>query len=296
MYFLLFSIVAIFTVMLFVPITVEASSITQTMNGGNIVTITHPDSLEVGEEFPITVSLENTGTEEIENIKLTLNFPVESFDNTTPNGRTVPSLLPSGLETLDFNFLVLSDTIPGTYYFELKYSQVIVRDGEFIRDGDLISIPIYFKTAKPEPKISVETTTNGVSSDLFEVPTRIVIEPTLPSEVFPNENFTMIVNITPSTNITNVSLQVIPPKELSFEGDLEKVIPLIEQYVLASKAFTLVLKEEVQEDKTIPFQVIVKYSVASQRMVYALLAEELAGPIHALELKTLTPSEDCADA
>ena len=39
-----------------------------------------------------------------------------------------------------------------------------------------------------------------------------------------------------------------------------------------------------------------KSRVARQRMVYALLAEELAGPIHALELKTLTPSEDCADA
>ena len=39
-----------------------------------------------------------------------------------------------------------------------------------------------------------------------------------------------------------------------------------------------------------------KSRVARQRMVYALLAEELAGPIHALDLKTLTPSDDCADA
>ena len=39
-----------------------------------------------------------------------------------------------------------------------------------------------------------------------------------------------------------------------------------------------------------------KSRIARQRMVYALLAEELAGPIHALELKTLTPSEDRGDA
>ncbi|HWI27633.1 MAG TPA: BolA family protein [Stellaceae bacterium] len=32
--------------------------------------------------------------------------------------------------------------------------------------------------------------------------------------------------------------------------------------------------------------------VARQRRVYALLAEELAGPIHALALVTLTPEED----
>jgi BolA family transcriptional regulator, general stress-responsive regulator len=32
--------------------------------------------------------------------------------------------------------------------------------------------------------------------------------------------------------------------------------------------------------------------VARQRRVYALLAEELAGPIHALALTTLTPEED----
>ena len=32
--------------------------------------------------------------------------------------------------------------------------------------------------------------------------------------------------------------------------------------------------------------------VARQRRVYALLAEEMAGPIHALALATLTPEED----
>jgi BolA protein len=32
--------------------------------------------------------------------------------------------------------------------------------------------------------------------------------------------------------------------------------------------------------------------VARQRRVYALLAEELAGPVHALGLTTLTPDED----
>ncbi len=35
--------------------------------------------------------------------------------------------------------------------------------------------------------------------------------------------------------------------------------------------------------------------LARQRMVYALLAEELAGPVHALELSTLAPSEDRTD-
>ena len=39
-----------------------------------------------------------------------------------------------------------------------------------------------------------------------------------------------------------------------------------------------------------------KSRVARRRLVYALLAEELAGPVHALELKTLTPSEDHTDA
>jgi BolA protein len=32
--------------------------------------------------------------------------------------------------------------------------------------------------------------------------------------------------------------------------------------------------------------------VARQRAVYGLLAEELAGPVHALQLTTLTPDED----
>jgi BolA protein len=32
--------------------------------------------------------------------------------------------------------------------------------------------------------------------------------------------------------------------------------------------------------------------VARQRLVYAALADELAGGVHALELKTLTPAED----
>lgn len=34
--------------------------------------------------------------------------------------------------------------------------------------------------------------------------------------------------------------------------------------------------------------------VARQRLVYQTLAEELAGPVHALELKTLTPEEAAA--
>ncbi len=36
--------------------------------------------------------------------------------------------------------------------------------------------------------------------------------------------------------------------------------------------------------------------LARQRMVHALLAEELTGPVHALERKTLTQSEDHIDA
>ena len=36
--------------------------------------------------------------------------------------------------------------------------------------------------------------------------------------------------------------------------------------------------------------------IARQRMVYALLAEELTGPVHALELKPRTQSEDHTDA
>ena len=35
-----------------------------------------------------------------------------------------------------------------------------------------------------------------------------------------------------------------------------------------------------------------KNRVARQRLVYAALADELAGGVHALELKTLTPDED----
>lgn len=36
--------------------------------------------------------------------------------------------------------------------------------------------------------------------------------------------------------------------------------------------------------------------VARQRRVYALLAEEMAGPVHALALTTLTPEEDAAQS
>jgi BolA family transcriptional regulator, general stress-responsive regulator len=36
--------------------------------------------------------------------------------------------------------------------------------------------------------------------------------------------------------------------------------------------------------------------VARQRIVYGLLAEELAGPIHALQLSALTPEEDGSSA
>ena len=35
-----------------------------------------------------------------------------------------------------------------------------------------------------------------------------------------------------------------------------------------------------------------KNRVARQRLVYDLLRDELAGPVHALALRTLTPSED----
>jgi len=35
-----------------------------------------------------------------------------------------------------------------------------------------------------------------------------------------------------------------------------------------------------------------KSRIARQRLVYQLLAEELAGPVHALALTTLTPEED----
>jgi len=36
--------------------------------------------------------------------------------------------------------------------------------------------------------------------------------------------------------------------------------------------------------------------VARQRAIYAILAEELAGPVHALQLSALTPEEAAASA
>jgi len=242
---------------LFFPIHTEAAEIIQVMQGDNIVTISHPDTVIIGESFSVSVFIENNGTEEISNVGLALVFPEAAVDLVSPNASNYPSLLVGDNATKIYNFNAYNDVIPETYFLELQYNHEIIREDETLRTFETISIPILFTVTSP-PIVPIPDETGSIS---VSEPAQITINATAPKEIFPDIEFILHVKITSeNVDLKDVSLILNPPKELNFQGNFTHTFPSIVQNDPVTKIFYLITTEkDFENEQAVPIQIVVKH-------------------------------------
>jgi len=244
-------------VVMFFPLTnSDAAIITQTIEG-NVVKINHPDTAVIGEPFSVFVFIENTGLKNISYVELIFTIPEASVDYISPNASVIRNVPSGSLAERTFKFTALNDAIPETVFLKLSYTQ-IMRDEEFQRINEIISIPILFVTKEQsEVKIAAET-----DSDAIPEPAQITISAVVPEAIFSNEKFPLLVSVTSeNVNLNDVTLILVPPKDMNFQGNLTHVFSSMQQNVTATKLFSLfTTAKDNKNEQAIPFQIIVKHT------------------------------------
>jgi hypothetical protein len=219
---------------------VFADTKSQSMEGSMDVKITYPKEVIVGRVVSISVLVENNGWED----KQYISFIFSSQDNTlvpvASNSITIPKLSQGGSFGGNVKFRVLDNANPGINFLNVKYSQVLVANNESPQDPIYqdIAIPI---TIKEKPNVTIYTKA--------------------PESIFANAEFPIEVEIiSEDIDISDVSVKVIPPKDIEFRGETLHTFSTIQKNTpveITSRIITP--SSEVNTEYKIPFEIIVEY-------------------------------------
>lgn len=237
----LLKIVPIFFILLFIIPTAEAETIKQTMEGGMDIQITHPDVSIVGRTISISIFVENNGWEDKQDITFLLSSPDGSIIPVSENEIIIERLSAGGSFGSTVDFEISPDATEGTHFLNILYSQVLVRNNEepLNPTQSNIAIPIFIKD---KPKVIIHTIT--------------------PESIFTNAEFPFEVEIiSEDSDLNDVNIQIIPPKDIKFRGEMLHTISAIQQNVpITITAQIITPKQEINTEYKTPFQVIVSYT------------------------------------
>lgn len=234
--YILFSVLCV----IFFPLIV-AETIKHTMEGSVDVQITHPESVVIGRTFSVSVLIENNGWEDKQDISLIITNPDGSIIPTDKNEITVDRLSTEGSYGRTIDFKISSDASVGTHFLNILYSQVLVKNNVEPQNPTTnnIAIPIIIKN---QPKVTIHTIT--------------------PETVFPNAEFPFEVEIiSQDIDLTNVSVQIVPPENIVFQGEATHSFSSIQQNVPISITSQIKTpQQELSTEHKVPFEVIVSYT------------------------------------
>ena len=220
--------------------TADAEIVKQNMHAGVDLEITYPDSVVIEREFSISVYIQNNGWEEKQNVILVFTNASKSIAPLSNSEMRIDRLASESSYGTTFDFKVLSDASIGTQFINLLYSHELADVETPSPDPSLrnIAIPIL---VKEQPHLSIST--KG------------------PESIFPNAEFPFEVEITSEDiEINDVTVQIIPPKDIEFRGEtlhafssLERNVPISIQVQLSAP------QNNIATEHKLPFQIIVKY-------------------------------------
>lgn len=212
-----------------------------TMEGSMDIKITYPNEAVAGRVVSISVLVENNGWED----KQDISFLFISQDNTlTPlasNSITIEKLSQGGSFGGKIDFKISEDANPGNSFLNVKYSQVLVANNEnpqtpMYQD---IAIPV---TIKEKPNITIYTKA--------------------PESIFSNAEFPIEVQIiSEDIDISDVSIKVVPPKDIEFRGETLHTFSTIQKdkpIEITSRIITP--NKEVNTEYKLPFEIVVQYT------------------------------------
>lgn len=226
-------------IMLLGLVPVYGEILKQTMEAGMDIEIDYPDNVISGRTFSVSVLIKNNGWEDKQDVNL-----VFSSDNPlvpiSKNSIHIPKITQGSSygETIDFR--VENDTAQGTYFLNVDYSHTLLVDNKNPQKPIManIALPIFIKE---QPKVTIHTIT--------------------PESIFAKAEFPITVEIISNdSEIYDVQLQIIPPKDIEFRGETKHTFSSIqknEPISITSRIITPI--EEVKTEHKIPFQIQLSY-------------------------------------
>lgn len=216
-------------------------TINQSMEGSMDVQITHPDEVIVGRIASISVLIKNNGWEDKQDISFIFTSQDNSMIPVLDNSITIKKLSQGSSFGGSIDFKISSDVNPGIHFLNVKYSQILVSNNKEPQEPIVydIAIPIVVKN---EPSVIIHTIT--------------------PEAIFTNAEFPFVVEIVSrDIEITNVNIEIIPPRDIQFRGEtlhsfsnIQKNSPII----INSRIISPI--EEVNIEYKIPFNIIIRYT------------------------------------
>lgn len=214
-------------------------TVRQTMDGGMDVEIAYPDSVFADRTFSVSVLVQNNGWEEKRNVSLAFR-PDGVISSVSEGTISIPRIVQDGSYGQTVDFAVDADAMPGTYFINVDYSQVLVANNRDPQEPTGTSTAI--------PVIVLERA-------------RVNIHITAPESIFAGAEFPITVEIiSDDMDISDAVLQIVPPGDIGFRGETRHAFSFIqkgEPVRIDSRIVTP--EEEVAAERGVPFQVSLTY-------------------------------------
>ena len=220
---------------------IYADKIIQNFEGGMDLEISYPDEVVVGRDGIISILIKNNGWEDKQDISITFSSPDNSFMLDLENMIIVEKLAQGGSYGANIEFSIPDKVNEGIHFLNMKYSHVLVANNQTPQPAIFndIALPI---NIKEDPNITISTTT--------------------PESIFVNAEFPIDIEIlSEDIDITDLTIKIIPPKDIEFRGETSHTFSKLEKGTpLGITSHIITPINEVNTEYKLPFEIIVAYT------------------------------------
>ena len=219
---------------------VDAETLKKNFEGGMEVEITYPEEIIVGRDGIISLLVQNNGWEAKQEISLGFSTQDNSIIFGSSDSIRIDKLAKGGSYGGNINFSIPNEMNSGIYFLNMKYSQILVANNEIPQS------PIFHDIAIP---ITVKNEAD------------VLIHSKLPESIFTNAEFPIEVEVTSKdVDISDVTIKIIPPKNIEFRGETLHYFSKIEKdnsVKIVSQIISPI--QEINKEYKISFEIVVNY-------------------------------------
>lgn len=209
-------------------------ALTQSLEGGVELSVTVPDSVVQGRQFPVSVLVENRGWEEKRDVLLEFRSDPQI---TGDESLRIGSVSADGSHGATLSFSASGP--PATYYINIDYSHVLLENNETPRapfSAD-IAVPVQVRQA---PGVEVRTSA--------------------PETIFEDAEFPFGVEVTPDSDVRGLEVRIVPPGGVEFRGQTRHSFSGLEAgQTVSADSRILTPPMAVASESELPFAVVVSY-------------------------------------
>ena len=220
---------------------IYAEKVTQNFEGGMDLEILYSDEIVAGREGIISILIKNNGWEDKQNISILFSSTDNSFILDRNNTIIIEKLAQGGSYGANIEFSVPEKINEGIHFLNMKYSHILVANNQTPQPAIFNDIALPIKV-KEDPKITISTIT--------------------PESIFANAEFPFTIEIlSEDIDITNLTIKIIPPKDIEFRGETLHTFSKLERDTsleITSQIITPI--DKVGTEYKLPFEIIVTFT------------------------------------